>query len=1118
VAPRELPAGTVTFLFTDIEGSTRLVQELGDSYGEALRDHRRLLRGAFQRHHGVEVDTQGDAFFYAFARASDAVGAARDGQSALEGGPMRARMGIHTGEAELGDEGYVGVDVHRAARICGAAHGGQVLLSDTTARLVDADLHDLGYHRLKDLFAPVRLYQLGHADFPSPRTLNFTNLPVQATPLVGRQRELEETAQLLGEHRLVTLVGPGGTGKTRLALQVAAEAADEFTDGVFWVPLVTLRDPALVEPAIAQAVGVTSNLGDHLVGKRVLFLVDNFEHLLAAAGNVATLLDTATAVKFLVTSREPLRLSAEWEYPVPSLPHDDAVALFVARARAQDPAFDSGPAVAEICRRLDGLPLAIELATARTNVLSPEQVLERLGDRLALLTKGVRDAPDRQRTLRATIDWSHQLLSDEERELFARLAIFAGGWTLEAAEAICAADLDTLEGLVSKHLVTHTRSRFGMLETIREYARERLRDLGAEAELAERHAQHFLALTERITKDVAFGIAPAWEQRRDEDANIMLALEHFISTGKGDLELRLAAAAWEYWFTEGQWTEARRAVEHALSADVERSAARAAALRGAAWMTGRMGDIDEAKRLGEEGLETARAVGDDWMTWRCLSSLAVFETWSATEDGARKQALLDEAARMPGSAEDPRRVALASNNAAVDMNVAGDHHAAVKLGERAASIARQIGARRVLCLSLPHLAEAERALGEYGSARAHLLASLTLARELGFREVVLEALNGLALVSASAGDYGWTAALFGAAQREAHLGWVPERGLYEQMYADASAAARGHLGDAEYQRTFAAGGAMPLDAVADYVETSGAAAAMPPVDVGAALDLLRPLNELRLHAYTVVGDYARFDESIRSALADARQSIVMGLHQPGHKRNVHLLWASPGSGKTYFVQQVAASLPDAAYGELNLAKSDEGELRTFLDDVMASPVKQICFIDECDAKPSEPWPYELMLPALDAAVNQGMPVVFVLAGSSGSSVAEMQERMSSRPKGSDVISRIPHGNVHSISPLGIGDRVLVAVSQLRAAAAEAGHTLSAVEKMALFYIAIDSRLGSPRQLRELCARAAERLLPGEERLRYDHLFSPGNPENKAFWNQWQAHHRALVGRFVDVSD
>ncbi|HEV8602830.1 MAG TPA: adenylate/guanylate cyclase domain-containing protein [Gaiellaceae bacterium] len=451
----ELPTGTVTLLFTDIEGSTRLLHELGERYADVLSEHRRVLREAFSRHGGVEVDTQGDAFFVAFARAGDAVAAAGEAQYALTNGPVRVRIGVHTGEPVVTEEGYVGADVHRAARIMGAGHGGQVLLPETTRQLLDttAELRELGDHRLKDLTAPQRLYQLGDGDFPPLRTLYRTNLPIQPTPLVGRERELEEAGALVRSHRLLTLTGPGGSGKTRLALQLAAEAVAQFPDGVFWVPLQALRDPALVERAIGASVGADNGLIEHVANKRLLVLLDNFEQLIEAAPVVSSLLAGTLNAKVLVTTREPLHIEPEQRYQVEPLPDDDAAVLFVERAQAVILGFRPTQAVGEICRRLDGLPLAIELAAARVALLDPDELLARLDRRLPLLGSRSRDAPARQRTLRATIEWSHELLEPDEQELFCRLAVFRGSFSLEAAEAVCDADLDALESLVVKNLV-----------------------------------------------------------------------------------------------------------------------------------------------------------------------------------------------------------------------------------------------------------------------------------------------------------------------------------------------------------------------------------------------------------------------------------------------------------------------------------------------------------------------------------------------------------------------------------------------------------------------------------------------------------------------------------------
>ena len=442
-----------------------------------------MIREACARHDGVEVDTQGDAFFVAFPTAPGALAAAEEITRELASEPIHVRMGIHTGTPLLSEEGYVGGDVHRAARIAAAGHGGQVLVSSSTAELVDATLRISGQHRMKDLFAPERVYQLGHGDFPALKSLHRTNLPVPSTPFLGRERELAEVVGLLGSTRLLTLTGPGGTGKTRLALQAAGLASDAYPDGVYWVPLAALRDPDIVLETAAQALGATHGLASYIVDKRLLLLLDNFEQVVEAAPGLAELLSACPGLGLLVTSRELLQLPGEQAYPVSPLEPDDGMELFLARARAVDPGFDDGERMAELCARLDNLPLALELAAARVRVLSPEQLLERLSGRLDLLKAG-RGADPRQQTLRATIEWSHDLLTEGEQRLFARMAVFRGGCTLEAAEEIAAADLDTLQSLVDKSLLRFNEGRYWMLQTINDFAGELLAAGRRQRELA----------------------------------------------------------------------------------------------------------------------------------------------------------------------------------------------------------------------------------------------------------------------------------------------------------------------------------------------------------------------------------------------------------------------------------------------------------------------------------------------------------------------------------------------------------------------------------------------------------------------------------------------------------
>jgi hypothetical protein len=452
----ELPRGTVTFLFTDIEGSTRLLDELGaEAYGVALGEHRRVLRDAFERHGGVEVDTQGDAFFVAFPTAPGALGAAREAQDALE---VPVRMGLHTGTPLLTEQGYVGADVHRAARIAAAGHGGQVLLSAATKELVEASVSDLGEHRLKDFEEPTRIFQLGTTEFPPLKTISNTNLPRPASSFVGRAREVAELVALLRDGaRLVTLSGPGGAGKTRLALEAATELVPDFRAGVFWIALATIRDPALVMDTVATTLGAKDGVATHVGNRELLLLLDNYEQVVETAPELAALLAGCPNLRLLVTSRELLQLEGEVEYRIPPLAEGEAVELFCARSRL-DPDADIG----ELCRRLDHLPLAVELAAALTNVLTPAQILDRIGERLDLL-KGGRATDPRQQTLRATIEWSTDLLSDGEQRLFAQLAVFSGGCTLGAAEEILGAELDTVQALVEKSLVRFTSGRFWML-------------------------------------------------------------------------------------------------------------------------------------------------------------------------------------------------------------------------------------------------------------------------------------------------------------------------------------------------------------------------------------------------------------------------------------------------------------------------------------------------------------------------------------------------------------------------------------------------------------------------------------------------------------------------------
>ena len=660
----ELPTGTVTLVFTDIEGSTRLLETLGESYGEVLAEHHSLLRQAFSTQGGIEVDTQGDAFFYAFPRATDAVVATAEGQRALTEHPwpeatgLWVRMGIHTGEPTLSHEGYVGADVHRAARICSAAHGGQVLVSEATARLLgpgmkDMTLRDLGNHGLKDLSEPQHLYQLVIAglreDFPAIRSLDSrpNNLPRQLTPVVGREQEIKTGCHLLLEEdtALVSLTGPGGTGKTRLALALGQELLDSFAHGVFFVDLSTTTDPSLVIPAVAStlslresgAKSITETLAGHLADKEMLLILDNFEQVIEAAPEVSSLLASAEGLKVLVTTREPLRLRGEREIQVPPLDlpdpqhHDPetlatspAVALFTDRASAVKASFEltegNAASVAEICRRLDGLPLALELAAARIRTMSPSSLLARLDRSLELLTGGPRDLADRQRTLRAAISWSYELLDEDERKLFSRLGVFAGGFTQDAAEAVAdRGDLslavwDGLSSLVDKSLVRRTdtdEERFSMLETIRSFALEKLEGSGEGEDIRRAHAEFFRGLAEEAWPVLA-STAPteALQRLRPEEDNTRAALR-WSAAHKPALTLELAGYLWRLWWMSGLLTEARSWLEVGLRTNEERPHDRARALRGLSIVTRAQGDHEIARVTVDEAIALDEA-SRDW--------------------------------------------------------------------------------------------------------------------------------------------------------------------------------------------------------------------------------------------------------------------------------------------------------------------------------------------------------------------------------------------------------------------------------------------------------------------------------------------------------------------------
>jgi predicted ATPase/DNA-binding SARP family transcriptional activator/class 3 adenylate cyclase len=769
---RELLSGTVTFLFSDVEGSTRLLNELGaDEYATVLAEHRRMMREAFAAYGGVEVDARGEESFIVFPTAPAALAAASAAQEALQGGPVRVRMGIHTGTPLVTTEGYVGADVHRAARLAAVASGGQVVVSSSTYALAPDGLHDLGKHRFKDLGAAELVYQLGDEPFPPLRTLPETNLPVPSTPFLGRAEELGAVIDLLlrADLPLVTLTGTGGTGKTRLALQAAAEAAASFPGGVFWAGLASLADAALLPATVIRALGATDASDRHLAavvsdrtrGAPALFLLDNCEHLLPElAAPICTLRDLP-GTNVLATSRERLQLQGERVFAVPPLAEDDAVELFETRAAAVGAPPAPREEIRELCNRLDDLPLALELAAARSVLFSPAQLLARLGERLDLL-KGGRDVDPRQQTLRGMIQWSHDLLSEDEQRLFRRLAVFSGGCSYEAAVAVSDADPDTLQSLLDKSLLRRRQengeSRYWMLDTLHQFAAEQLTAAGEREERRRRHLTYFLEFVyaSRAVPDRQFGVLGP------ERANVRAAATFAIDQGDA---VSLAELAWGVRHVSAHWPDL--AEYHAWVAEALRAEqslppllrARMRLLAGwAAWRR----DMTASRRHYQAAETLYRQLGDDngVALARCGSTeISAFEGDLETARATYEDVLAD--ARQ---AHDVMVMVIALHQLARIALEQADHERAHALASEEVRLSAAEGSYPTpRMLSVLALALAE--LGRGNADRALHLAtqSLVEAHDRGLNSVSWQSLLYLAEIALVRGADAKAAALIGHA-------------------------------------------------------------------------------------------------------------------------------------------------------------------------------------------------------------------------------------------------------------------------------------------------------------------------------------------------------------------
>jgi predicted ATPase/class 3 adenylate cyclase/DNA-binding XRE family transcriptional regulator len=779
------PSGTVHLLFSDIGGSTQLAQRLGEKYVQILERHQHILRDTFTKWKGYEVSTHGDSFFAVFSRATDAVSAAVEAQYALaqekwiQDIRLQVRMGIHTGEPMLVSQDYVGVDVHRAARICAAAYPGQVLLSNQTRVMVerhlppDVALRELGKYRLKDLNEPEHLCQVVipglPSDFPALKSLEVmpNNLPVQLTSFIGREREIGEIEQLLNSARLITLTGAGGTGKTRLAIEVTRKIGNRYPDGVWLVDLALLPEPTLIWQSIASVLGIrdeanrtlTQTLTDFLRSKNLLLLFDNCEHLISACAQVVgVLLQTCPQLQILATSREPLGITGENQYYVPTLTtpqidtemfleqlsRTEAVRVFLDRAVMVRPAFKltkaNALAVAQICRRLDGIPLAIELAAARVKGLSVEQIAERLDDRFSLLSVGNRTALQRHQTLRAIIDWSYNLLSEKERILLSRLSIFAGGWTLESATEVCLVVqieerdvLNLLLNLSDKSLVIieeqdgETRYRF--LETIRQYALEKLAESGEERLVRNRHLDFFIHFAEEAERNYRSAKQLHWfrlmERERD---NFRAALDYVLHTDQVEISLRLVGTAFWLWFFQGPWSEGLIWTEAALVHAPDLRTKSGAKVRMALGLLQfAQSNYSAARTNLENSLSIWQELGDKWWSAFVLGFLGLVQR---PRDQQAASHSLEESLRLATDTGEDWILAFALWNSGENALHLKNLSRAESMLNQSLGLGQALGDRMLQNEALRALGEVHEAKQEYGQAVDLYRESLAIVQEL----------------------------------------------------------------------------------------------------------------------------------------------------------------------------------------------------------------------------------------------------------------------------------------------------------------------------------------------------------------------------------------------------
>ncbi|WP_309719621.1 tetratricopeptide repeat protein [Armatimonas sp.] len=861
--------GTITFLFTDIEGSTRLWEEHSTAMRQALARHDALLREVITRHQGHVFKTIGDAFCAAFDNPAAALDAALEAQCMLiheawpAETPLKVRMALHTGTAESRDGDYFGQPLNRITRLLMASHGGQVLITQATYDLIGdslpnaAALRDLGQHQFKDLAHPEQVYQLQHPElpdsFPPIKSLSThsNNLPQQLTSFIGREKELAEIKSLLRCTRVLSLTGSGGSGKTRLSLQVAADSLEFYPDGVWLIELAPLSDPAFIPRTLAEVLGVREAVGEMttqaltrtLREKRLLLVLDNCEHVLdAIAALVTALTRVCPHLTVLASSREALGISGESVYRVPSLSlplpttahtaeslsHFEAVRLFIDRAVAAKEDFsvtnESAPALASICFRLDGIPLAIELAAARVRALPLEQLEQRLSNCFRVLTGGSRTALPRQQTLRALIDWSYDLLNAQERALLCRLAVFSGGWKLESSEAICVGGevedgevLDLLTSLLDKSLVVYEErqgtARYRLLETVRQYARERLLDSGAGEATRARHRDYFLAFAQEAGTKLVGPTQTHWMQQLErEHDNLRTALEFCLSEPASvPLGQTLAGALWKFWWNRGHLTEGREWYERTLAQEGGEAPtqARAAALHGASVLAGAQTDYAAAERYGQQSLDLRRALDDKRGMSASLNSLGNSAFFQA--DYATAQRYHEASLTLKRELGDKSGISISLNNLGNIAHQRGDLATALRYHEESLALKQELGDKNGVASSLLNLGNIAQRQSNNEAARAYFQQSLRTRQELEDRFNVIICLESLANLALDEKNFSHAALLWGAATRlKEEIGTATPHSIQESHLYHLKSTRAG-LGDDAFEAVFARGHGLTLE-------------------------------------------------------------------------------------------------------------------------------------------------------------------------------------------------------------------------------------------------------------------------------------------------------------------